>query len=457
MCKILIIEQSLKCRASFEEALVPPYDLTFWPAGKNVTPHLQKKDYGIILLNFEQDDGVNFRRLKQIRQVSPYTPVVILSEVDKAEPAARAMRKGAADFLVTPFLNEKIRLAVQRALENRQMKNEIDYHRSKQDIVYDFDKIIARSNSMKQIIADLKKFSRTDSTILITGETGTGKSFLSGAVHFNSHRRDNPFIKINCANIPDNLLESELFGHEKGAFTGADKTRVGRLEQGRDGTVFLDEIGEINLSLQAKLLRVLEEKSFERVGGNRTIHSDVRIIAATNRDLEVQVAEGKFREDLFYRINILRILLPALRDRKACIEPLAQHLLEKTCRNLRKTIRGFSPDNVLDRFRAYSWPGNIRQLANTIERAAILEESPFIREENIILPEPVAEIPKTDSMSSVQTENFYSQEKEMIVKALEESLWVQKDAACLLGISPRALNYKIKKLGITHARWRKNR
>jgi transcriptional regulator with PAS, ATPase and Fis domain len=200
-------------------------------------------------------------------------------------------------------------------LENKGLKNEIDYLKREQDVIYDFERIIANSQTMKRMIATLKKFSNTDSTILITGETGTGKSFLSGAVHYNSRRSNKTFIKINCANITETLLESELFGHEKGAFTGANKTRVGRLEQGNGGTVFLDEIGEMTPTLQAKLLRVLEEKSFERVGGNRTIHSDVRIIAATNRKPEEQVSEGKFREDLYYRLNVLRVQLPPLRER----------------------------------------------------------------------------------------------------------------------------------------------
>jgi transcriptional regulator with PAS, ATPase and Fis domain len=315
---------------------------------------------------------------------------------------------------------------------------------------------------MKDVIATLRKFSETDATILITGETGTGKSFLSGTIHFNSARCKKPFIKINCTNIPETLLESELFGHERGAFTGANKTRVGRFEQASGGSVFLDEIGEMTWDLQAKLLRVLDEKSFERVGGNRTIHSDVRIIAATNRILEEQVAAGKFREDFYYRINVLTVHLPPLRERRGCIEPLANYLLGKSCRSLRKEIRGFSP-TVIRMFEAYSWPGNIRQLANSIERAVILEERDTIQEENVSLLQPVGlpqteqEPPTTQPPPSSTTHPLEAHEKEFVLKALEDSLWIQKDAAKRLGISPRALNYKIRKLGITHPRWRKNR
>ncbi|MCD6295753.1 MAG: sigma-54-dependent Fis family transcriptional regulator, partial [Deltaproteobacteria bacterium] len=256
-------------------------------------------------------------------------------------------------------------------------------------------------------------------------------------------------------NIPEALLESELFGHEKGAFTGANKLRVGRLEQGNGGTVFLDEIGEMTQGLQAKLLRVLEEKSFERVGGNRTIHSDVRIICATNRHPEQQVKEGNFREDLYYRINILRVHLPPLRERRECIEILAHFLMEKSCRNLKKKIKGFSLE-TLEAFKNYTWPGNIRQLANIIERAVILEESPFIQLENTTLQEPPHAKPKHEPLPSHPVHSIRDQEKEIIIKALEESLWVQKEAAKLLDITPRTLNYKIKKFGISHPRWRKN-
>jgi transcriptional regulator with PAS, ATPase and Fis domain len=288
----------------------------------------------------------------------------------------------------------------------------------------------------------------------MTGETGTGKSFLSGTIHFNSQRRDKPFVKINCANIHETLLESELFGHEKGAFTGADKLRIGRFEQAHGGTMFLDEIGEMGLPLQSKLLRVLEEKAFERVGGNKTIHSDVRVIAATNRNLEQLISEGKFREDLYYRINVLFTKLPPLRERKQCIEPLAYSLLKKICRSLGKKIVGFSPI-VMEKIIAYPWPGNIRQLANTIDRAAILEDGAIIQTSSISMPGPI-EITQSQAEDS-PPESLEMGEKEHILKALEENLWIQKDAAKTLGISPRTLNYKIKKFNISHPRWRKNK
>jgi len=454
MFKILISDQDRIWKDFLEEALHDFYEITFPPDSEDIFAKLKSNHYDLIILDLTREEERSFDILQRIKSGFPDTAVIITSRTEKAEMVVTALKKGAVDFIAKPFSAERIRVAVQQALENRGLKNEIDYLRHNQDIIYNFDQIIAFSPAVKEVIKTLKKFSKTDSTILMTGETGTGKSFLSGSIHFNSRRRSRPFVKINCSNIPENLLESELFGHEKGAFTGADKLRIGRFEQARGGTLFLDEIGEISLFLQAKLLRVLEEKCFERIGGNQTIHADVRVIAATNKNLEKQIAEGKFREDLYYRINVLSVMLPPLRERKECIEPFAHLLLDKTCRSLRKRVDGFSPQ-VIEWMKDYPWPGNIRQLGNTIERAVILVEGTMIREENISMLEPVR---ATQAQTEViSTETLESHEKEQLLKALKKSLWIQKDAAKHLGISPRALNYKIKKFGITHPRWRKNK
>jgi transcriptional regulator with PAS, ATPase and Fis domain len=300
----------------------------------------------------------------------------------------------------------------------------------------------------------IKRLAQTDSIVLMTGETGTGKSFLAGNIHFNSPRRNKPFIKVNCANIPETLLESELFGHEKGAFTGADKSRVGRFEQAHGGTIFLDEFCELSFDLQANLLRVLEEKAFERLGGSKTIQVDTRIIAATNRDIEALVREGKFREDLYYRINVLRIHMPPLSERTECIEPLAYHMLGRLSRSVKKKVDTLAPE-VQVLFKTYPWPGNIRELSNTIERAIFLADGPTIGAVHISLPEInewQATPPPSKNLRLSDTE-----EKEIIFRALEKNLWIQKGAAKELGLSPRALNYRIKKHGITHDRWRKNK
>ncbi|MGA7877702.1 MAG: sigma-54 dependent transcriptional regulator, partial [Desulfoferrobacter sp.] len=303
MRKILIINEDPSWRKSLGKALSPSHAVSYWPDGKGMEEILRQTRFDAILLNIQlqQEDG--FKLLRWLRKAVEHVPVIVTSEIEKSELIVKSVKEGAFDFISKPFSAEKIGLVIERALENRGLKNEIDYLRRRQDVIYDFDAIVAVSPSMKQVINTIKKFANTDSTILITGETGTGKSFLSGSVHFNSSRHKKPFININCANIHETLLESELFGHERGAFTGASKTRIGRLEQGNGGTVFLDEIGEMSLALQSKFLRVLESKSFERVGGNQTIYSDVRIIAATNKILEEEVRTGRFREDLYYRIN----------------------------------------------------------------------------------------------------------------------------------------------------------
>ncbi len=461
MARLLIIDDSPEWLKPFETDLSKVHNYSLLSPVENITDHLKKQNYESILLNFQSSRDDGFRLLKQIKQISPHTPVIAFSHDEKADLIVEAVKEGVFDFLVKPFLKEKLMLSIDRGLENRHLKNEIDYLRREQDVIYDFDKIISRSAVMQDLMTALKKYSRTDSTILITGETGTGKSFLSGSVHYNSARRARPFIKINCANLPENLLESELFGHEKGAFTGANKTRVGRLEQAKGGTVFLDEIGEMSTSLQAKLLRVLEEKKFERVGGNKVICSDMRIIAATNQKLENLLSKGVFREDLYYRLNVLRLHLPPLRERTECIEPLANFLLEKTCRNLKKKIKGFTPE-VIQLFKNYLWPGNIRQIANTIERAVIMEDQQLIRPKNIIMPEieeTVIENKNSIKDYDVQehSETLMSAQRELIIQALEKNLWIQKDAAKNLGITPRTLNYKIKKLGITHPAWRKHK
>lgn len=454
MFSILILETDDNWKKVYLDAFQTYYEIHFWSVEKDVFNNLKLNHYDLIILDLQIEKEDPFNLLSWIRLTLPYTPVIITSPTEKTEFVVKAIKQGAFDFIAKPFSAAKIQCVVKKALENRGLKNEIDYLRHEQDIIYDFNKIIAFSPIMKDVMEILKKFSKTDSTILMTGDTGTGKSFLAGTIHFNSHRQKKPFITINCANISETLLESELFGHEKGAFTGADKLRIGRFEQAHGGTLFLDEIGEISLTLQAKLLRVLDERVFERVGGNHTIRSDVRVIVATNRNLEKQIAEGKFREDLYYRINILSIKLPPLRERKECIGPLAYWLLEKTCTALKKKINTFSPESI-EWIKAHNWPGNIRQLANSIERAVILEENSIIHKRNIYAMESMESIqPKIAVKPPVSLE---TSENELILNALEKSLWIQKDAAKLLGISPRKLNYKIKKCGITHPTWLKNK
>lgn len=450
---VLAYECPPESRHSIESALATAFDITFQNDPKSFQQEMNKKPYDIIFMNIRPENGRKFDLLEKIHEHTPFTPIIITCESEDTLLIDKALEPRIYDILAHPLSPARIKRTVRQALYKRQQENELAYLRGKQNIIYNFDQIIAESDNFKAIIDSLRRFAATDATILITGNTGTGKSFLSGTIHYNSPRRDHPFIKINCANIPDALLESELFGHEKGSFTGADKQRIGRFEQADGGTIFLDEIGEIPLEIQSKLLRVLEEKSFERVGGNKTIKVDVRLIAATNRDLSEQIATGKFREDLYYRINVLPVHLPPLKDRPLCIAPLAKKLLDRAVASMKKkNIMGFTPE-VLDIIQKYDWPGNIRQLANTIERAVILEDGDWISLQSLHIPK----LGQTAAPLIQVTEPLEAHERELILRALSENLWVQKDAARCLGISPRALNYKIKKFGITHQNWRKHK
>jgi DNA-binding NtrC family response regulator len=466
MYKILIYDSLNVTSDSMTSALRDRCELTSIANEDDFQAEIRARQFDLIFIDIDSLDGQFLALLRQIHNKDPFLPIIMTSKVEKAEIIVQAMNEGASDFLVQPISPTRVNIAVDKAIQIRDQRFEIAYHRRKQDVVYDFKDVVAHSRIMQQILKSLERFAKTDSTILITGDTGTGKSFLSGTVHFNSPRRQKPFVKINCANIPEDLLESELFGHEKGAFTGADKQRIGRFEQASGGTIFLDEIGEMNMRLQTKLLRVLEEKSFERVGGNKTIYSDVRIIAATNKDLVGQVEKGLFREDLYYRINVLPVSLPSLRERRACILPLSELLLRKCCTSMHRDIHGFT-DKARSLIQDYEWPGNIRQLANTIERAVILEDDRRVHSYNLALPEKTSRpsggvipqpVPKEEAgLQTDLSESLAEQEKDLILRVLDECLWVQKNAAIKLGISPRALNYKISKLKIAHPHWRRNK
>ncbi len=452
--RLLLIGQNEAETRKLADALAADYPISAAPNIQEAAQRLQKKAFSVILFDLADDGSHLVSSIESLQEYAPGTPIIVIGHQHDSQLIVRAVKAGAFDFVTKPYTPEKIKLSVHQALEHRSLKNEIDYLRREQDVVYNYEQIIAVSGAMQEVIKNIKRLAGTDSTVLVTGETGTGKSFLSGNIHFNSPRRNKPFIKVNCANIPETLLESELFGHEKGSFTGADKIRTGRFEQADGGTIFLDEFCELGLDLQAKLLRAIEEKSFERLGGNKTIHADTRILAATNRDIEALIRARQFREDLYYRINVLRIHLPPLRERTACIEPLANYLLEKLGRAVKKKIHSIDPE-VIEMFRQYAWPGNIRQLSNTIERAILMEDQKVIRKSSVSLPEIADLTPRATPPTGLKLSE--KEEKELIANALEENLWIQKDAARQLDISPRALNYRIKKLGITHARWRKNK
>lgn len=359
------------------------------------------------------------------------------------------------------ILEEITRLSMSNPKEDNSSKSGWDGKNFGFDFHYP---LVSKSPEIRDIFKIIKKVAKSNATILIHGETGTGKELIASLIQFISDRADKAFVKVNCAALPENLLESELFGHEKGAFTGAYKTRAGKFEQADSGTLFLDEIGDMHLAMQAKILRVLQDREFTRVGGNQTLRVDVRVIAATNKNLLDEIEEGNFRADLYYRLNVVTLDVPPLRERREDILLIADFFLRKYSQEIRKTVTEFDEETKA-LIQNHSWPGNIRELKNLIERAVLVSE-----DGDLITPEDLAMSGKDyfaaggrdrrkrseDELISFDTLNLETVERETILKALQMSKWVQKGAASLLGVSPRALNYKINQHDITHPSWKKN-
>jgi transcriptional regulator with GAF, ATPase, and Fis domain len=324
-------------------------------------------------------------------------------------------------------------------------------------VIPKFENIVGESPQMKEVFRTIEKVARSNATILILGETGVGKELVAEALHRNSGRVDGPFVKMNCAALHANLLESELFGHERGAFTGADRQRIGRFELANEGTLFLDEIGSMSLATQAKVLRVLQEREFERLGGSRTVKVDVRLIAATNANLEEAIRLGNFREDLYYRVNVVNLTIPPLRERKQDIVPLARYFINKFSAELKKDLKGMTP-SVVRALQRHTWPGNIRELENAIERAVLMCETETLHVEDLNLQSQHASNVTSLNLrlppTGIELEEL---EKQAILEALRINSWVQKEAAKFLGISSRVMNYKVAKYEIKNPRWSKNK
>ena len=386
--------------------------------------------------------------LKRLQEAGDEVPVIVITAFGSIDSAVEAMREGAFHYITKPFQKEELKLVVKRALERHQLVEENKRLQSELAGRYKFDSILGASKAMQEVFRMLSKVIETDVTVLIQGESGTGKELVARAVHFNGPRRKLPFVVVNCSAIPEALLESELFGHEKGAFTGATQKRLGKFEVADNGTLFLDEIGDMSLVLQAKVLRVLQSMEFQRVGGKDDIRVDVRIISATNRRLDEDVRDRRFREDLFYRLNVVPIMLPALRVRKEDVPELAAAFLERFRRQHGKEVGRLS-SGVLDAFESYDWPGNVRELENAIERAVVTCEGNTVKRGDLPLEirdsaggSPVPEAPEGLS------EAVEALEREMMTRALEDSGWVQTRAARKLGITERVLGYKARKFGI---------
>jgi two-component system response regulator AtoC len=409
--------------------------------------HLSSGVVDLILLDYRLPDGDGLTLLRRIKESNPDTPVILMTAFSTVENAVEAMKHGAYHYLNKPFNLDEVSVTVEKALETSRLRKEVRFLRGTQGREFSFDAIIGASAAMATAKALLQRIATSPATtVLLTGETGTGKDLAAKAIHFNSERAAKPFVNITCTALPEQLLESELFGHERGAFTDARQQKRGLLETADGGTVFLDEIGEMAPGLQAKLLRFLEDRTFKRVGGLADIRVDVRVIAATNRDLEEAVKAGTFRDDLFYRLQVMPVALPALRERRGDIRLLAEHYIDRYNREFRKHVKGLTAD-ALALLEQYRWPGNVRELRNAIERAMLLVERTWLA------PEDFATLTRhaTTATFRLPPEGIVLEdvERQLLVQALERTGGNQTMAGHLLGINRDQVRYRIEKFGLT--------
>jgi DNA-binding NtrC family response regulator len=385
-------------------------------------------------------DGLAF--LEQLRLQDMRTPVIVMSAFGTVEIAVDAMKKGAVDFLPKPFSLDHLTVVVEKALEVRKLRDENRELREALNQRYQFENIIGRSASMQEIFGTVARIAPTRATVLLCGESGVGKDVIARAIHHHSPRKDRPFVKINCTAIPENLMESELFGYEKGAFTGANMSKAGKFETANTGSVFLDEIGDVPGSIQVKLLRVLQDREFERLGSNRTLHTDVRVIAATNVDLREALEQGTFREDLYYRLNVVPINIPPLRERKEDIPYLVDHFAQK--------FGGSITEGALERLTAYHWPGNVRELENVVERSILLASGPRVEAEDVRIDTSQRSRPAAGTTDHFLPEGMTldQYEQSLIREALKRADGNKSQAARLLGLTRNALRYRLAQMGL---------
>lgn len=437
MNNILVVDDEPEVRYALREALIRRgYEVDVVSTGDKALELFSRNTYNMVIsdLKMPGKDGVEV--LKEIKKLSPLTPVLLITAFGTVEKAVEAVKEGAVDFLIKPFSLDVLEEIVEKAVNT---EFSLDNGR----------KVLTNSQAMKHILSMAKTVARSDATVLITGESGTGKELLARFIHQHSPRKDKPFVAVNCAAIPENLLESELFGHERGAFTGAVSQRCGKFEQANYGTILLDEISEMDIKLQAKLLRVLQEKEVERVGGARPIPLNIRIIATTNRDLKEEVKSGRFREDLYYRLNIFPIHIPPLRERREDIAYLAEYFVRRFAKKYSKHIEHIS-EEALALLKRLEWKGNVRELENTMERAVLLAGGTTIDVEHIFTEEAGCPMPQSgemDKSSPTEPMSLSEMEKRLIYRTLEEVGWNRTQAAKILGISVRTLRNKLKEYG----------
>jgi two-component system, NtrC family, response regulator AtoC len=467
MERILIVDDDLSlCHFLKKPLSQKGYEVITSHTGGEATEIIHRKEADLILLDNKLPDRTGLDLLKEMKQDHPKMPVIIMTAFGTTDTAIEAMRLGAFDYILKPFELEEIFELVTKGLEaNKLMKKAVAIP-ALSEYIEDSDQIIGKSRVMQEVYKLIGQVAESDVTVLIRGDSGTGKELVARAIYQHSHRKEAPFLAMNCAAIPETLLESELFGHEKGAFTGASKRRIGKFEQCHNGTILLDEVGDMSLSTQAKILRVLQEGEYERIGGGETMKVDVRVLASTNRKLEELIKEGKFREDLYYRLKIMTVVLPPLRERKEDIQELTEYFFHLYNRQLGTQVKYIDP-SIFNKLFAYSWPGNVRQLANTIKRGLILSKGETLTEEEIIFDEGEGAISFTSEEdleknlkkmldplfsdilrfwgTGLHSNLLEKVEKFLIQKALAETGGNQVRAAKLLGISRNTLRHRIEK------------
>ena len=447
--KILVVDDDPSLRQMLNAVLTDDgYAVKGADDGHSAVAAVEEQFYDLILMDIRMARMGGIEALKHIKKVSPGIPVIIMTAYASVDTAREALKSGAFDYLTKPLDIDELKMLLKRALRHHQLEQENRYLKERLDDRFDFSNIIGNSLPMRRLFETMAQVAPTEATVLITGESGTGKELIANAVHQNSPRRERPMIKVNCAALPETLLESELFGHEKGAFTGATSRTRGRFQLAHQSTIFLDEISEMTPATQAKILRTLQEREIEPLGGSTTVKIDARVITATNKNLENEIGKGSFREDLYYRINVIRLEIPPLRKRHEDIPLLAEYFLKQYVEKNRRLIKGFTP-RAMDVIMRHGWPGNVRELENLVERAVIMARG------DMITP---AEFPDTisNTESGIKGEGtgltpgrtLKDVEKEMIIRTLEETGGNRTHAAKILGISRRTLQLKLKDYGI---------
>jgi len=419
------------------------YQVTEAADGSEAISEVGKGPFDLVLMDIRMAVVSGLEALAEIKALNPAIPVVLMTAYASVETAVDALKKGAYDYLIKPLDFDELKLALNRAMEHSNLRKENLQLRENLGTLFDRRSIIGRSEIITNLLDTVAQIAPTEASVLLTGESGTGKEMIAGAIHFNSMRKEGPFIKINCAALTETLLESELFGHERGSFTGADRRKEGKFKQADHGTLFLDEVSEMSLAMQVKLLRVLQERELTRVGGEEVIKVDVRIIAATNRDLLQEIEAGRFRDDLFYRLNVITLNVPALRERREDIPLLAHQFLTMFAEKNRKPLKGFSPQ-AMDHMLRHDWPGNVRELMNSIERGVVLSRGEYLDTPDLAL----VVRPSAAAVPYIQGQPLEEVEKAAILRTLEQANGNKSETARRLGITRRTLHQKLKKFGL---------